>query len=1326
MAARARRRWRRWLLRGGAWLLAIAALTLFVAVVSVRSELAREYLRERLVAEISAYLDRPVTVEEADFSLLPPILELRGVTVAGPSAGDPPAVEIDRVRIEGAVLDLWHLRWGLRQVEVQRPRVFLEITPDGELNLPLLRAGGSGDLRIDTLLVEDGSFGLEERRWPLSFTVRDLRGRLVGDDPGSLHGQTTAAEVQVRLPLADAYDVDLTINGTVGPGRVTIEEARVEGEDVTLRAQGEVLWGRALERETGSADQTYRVDLQVASRGTMTFLDRVGYLDGELVGEVATEGAFTVVDGEWTYRGGARSSQLTWLGRRLENLSGVVRADREAVRLNLEQATYAGGVLSGWIVAGLDAPDYPVEADLSIQGLDLDRLLAAQKVSLQGFSSTIEGDFNYRCVHRARDEGSGWGQFEVYPRPGSGVALAGEVPLTIEAGVVSSQAVLLSAERQRVFFGGTYDLARSLGIFDYELESEDLAELSRLLLPYLGNAPRAGWVPQGGAGLAQGTLTLSSSDEPQLTARLDLRQVQTTEMLADSVRGSVQVAEGRVDNLSLEMTRGDGALLVTGSVYPEPGRAPERRAEVELDFDAVAWPLDEVGYFRGLGVPLTGPVSGRLSLIGDGEELAGSLRVTVAPARVAGLVVDEVRAELAWDSQSVDVRRLQVASPAGLAEVRGSWVPTTGALDFTAEASLDLALAPLAELAGGDLGGRVELAGTVGGSLGEPIVEAHAAVSDLAVRGRRVTTADDDGGVEALVRWDGHELVARGAVPGLLRFSGGGPLDSRAADLRVEVSSTELRGLAELATGRSFEGLAGQLAGVLRLEGPPAEPGRLRASLDLDRLRAGYRGLEVEQLEPVRVRWQDGEIELDSLYLGHRETDSELFLAGKVDPRLDSGLDLHLQGSVDTGWLAPLVHEIGWPEGLALPGRLDLLGRLGGAPSAPVFDGQGAIRLRPFVVPNLPQAVEGLEALVSFYPDRAELESLEARVGSGTLRARGTADLGTGWEVEGYRLYASADDLKLLLPDGWLQQGDAELWLSSSGEGRELQGLVQLEQARYLEDVDVGLAVALERLLQPQRQEVGSTNEWLAGTRLDVLIEAPRALRVRNSAANLRGDLDLELRGTLARPVLLGTVDLQPGGTLVYAGNEYRLERGLVTFANLYRTEPVVDLVATSRLRSYEVTLSLSGSPERLAVDVTSDPPLPRLDLIALVAGGQPVGRDARPALPGSSDEGQLDAGAFLYGQAASAVTERVNTLFGFDKFRIDPLPKGTGNTSSVRLTVGKRLSKDVFVTYSRDPSTTEEDILEAEWQVSSNLVLVFTQNGDGSFSVDALWDQRF
>ena len=93
--------------------------------------------------------------------------------------------------------------------------------------------------------------------------------------------------------------------------------------------------------------------------------------------------------------------------------------------------------------------------------------------------------------------------------------------------------------------------------------------------------------------------------------------------------------------------------------------------------------------------------------------------------------------------------------------------------------------------------------------------------------------------------------------------------------------------------------------------------------------------------------------------------------------------------------------------------------------------------------------------------------------------------------------------------------------------------------------------------------------------------------------------------------------------------------------------------------------------------------------------------------------------------QAASLIGARVGTLFGVDRLRIDPLTTGD-SVSAARVSVGKRLSRTVYVTYSVDPSSTAQQILEVEWKVSEQVTLVLTQNGDGSYALDTRWGKKF
>jgi translocation and assembly module TamB len=203
---------------------------------------------------------------------------------------------------------------------------------------------------------------------------------------------------------------------------------------------------------------------------------------------------------------------------------------------------------------------------------------------------------------------------------------------------------------------------------------------------------------------------------------------------------------------------------------------------------------------------------------------------------------------------------------------------------------------------------------------------------------------------------------------------------------------------------------------------------------------------------------------------------------------------------------------------------------------------------------------------------------------------------------------------------------------------------------------------------------------------------------------------------------MFGEVGLNNGGRLIYSGQEYIVERGSLNFANPYRIEPVLDLVATTDLREYDITLSLSGTPDRLQTEFVSNPPLAELEVMTLLTGGRDPGRGVSDQ-PTTGEE-SFAAESFLYGQATSLITGRFNRLFGLDQFRIDPLTGSSGDLSSARITVGKQLSRDLFATYSYDPSETEEQILELEWSISRSFVLVLTQNGDGTYAVDARWEK--
>ncbi len=172
----------------------------------------------------------------------------------------------------------------------------------------------------------------------------------------------------------------------------------------------------------------------------------------------------------------------------------------------------------------------------------------------------------------------------------------------------------------------------------------------------------------------------------------------------------------------------------------------------------------------------------------------------------------------------------------------------------------------------------------------------------------------------------------------------------------------------------------------------------------------------------------------------------------------------------------------------------------------------------------------------------------------------------------------------------------------------------------------------------------------------------------------------------------------------------------------------MIDLVARTEVRNYGITLTLAGTLERLNAQFSSDEGLADLEILALLATGQELQGQGRLRAPGERTESDVHASQLLASQAASLVSTRVGTLFGFDRFRIDPQPSPSGGAiGGVRLTVGKRISRDLFVTYTTNPSSSEEYLVRVEWQLSDKVLLVLTRDGKAdTFALDAEWEKRF
>jgi autotransporter translocation and assembly factor TamB len=213
----------------------------------------------------------------------------------------------------------------------------------------------------------------------------------------------------------------------------------------------------------------------------------------------------------------------------------------------------------------------------------------------------------------------------------------------------------------------------------------------------------------------------------------------------------------------------------------------------------------------------------------------------------------------------------------------------------------------------------------------------------------------------------------------------------------------------------------------------------------------------------------------------------------------------------------------------------------------------------------------------------------------------------------------------------------------------------------------------------------------------------------------------------------LGNVEINRGDML-FEGKRYLVTRGTIDFTNPTRIEPFFDVEAQTRVRvpgdTYQVSLRAVGTPSRVTFDLSADPPLPEVEILALLFSDVTPGRDVelRKYSGDVTPQQQMlrdRASRALTGTISSEVGRVVQQTFGVDTFEltpsfIDPNSQSARLDPAARVTIGQRLSDRLYLTYSRSMSqSTRNQIILLEYDQTDRLSWVFSRNEDRTYAVD-------
>jgi translocation and assembly module TamB len=508
--------------------------------------------------------------------------------------------------------------------------------------------------------------------------------------------------------------------------------------------------------------------------------------------------------------------------------------------------------------------------------------------------------------------------------------------------------------------------------------------------------------------------------------------------------------------------------------------------------------------------------------------------------------------------------------------------------------------------------------------------------------------------------------------------------------------------------------LGGQLTGhsavggTVTMQGPLRYPARWTLNGNVTDLAIEVEYAKLHNQDPVQFTYADQTVHIEPAHLVGEGTD--VTGHGSVHFVGAREIDLAADGQVDLKLLGSMVPD------LSASGLTTIHMNLGGTLSDPLPQGSIQIKNGSANYAGLPSGLSEMNGSLSFTRDRVHIDQLTARTGGGTLDLKGDATHYNG--QFNFNLTAVGKEVRLRYPPGVSSTATAELHWVGSRSASLVSGDVLVTKLAVTPGFDFGSYLERSR----QSAAITPANSRLYNVKLDVAVRTAPELQMKTAVARLSGDADLRLRGSVARPSVLGRADILEGDA-TFNGIKFRLERGDITFANPVAIEPQVNLQATTHVRNYDLDITVTGTPDRLTVNYRSEPPLPKSDIIALLALGR-TSEESEQLQQQSGQGGFTDqATNLIISQAInSTVSSRMQKLFGVSRIKIDPQGLTTETNPTARgpqVTIEQQFANNITLTYSTNVSQSSQQIIQGEYYVNRNVSIVGTRDQNGVVSFD-------
>lgn len=714
-------------------------------------------------------------------------------------------------------------------------------------------------------------------------------------------------------------------------------------------------------------------------------------------------------------------------------------------------------------------------------------------------------------------------------------------------------------------------------------------------------------------------------------------------------------------------------------------------------------------------LPIHGAVNSTLALKGPFGALEGRADFEAFDGDMWGQKWDRGKGTVLFLADSLGLREITAYTGDGYAQASGDLVYDSD--DYNVEfhaRNLPLEQIEAFKQLGLQLTGVGDVDGNGGGSFDKPRLSAEARIKNLVYEGElygdvsgkvALNLGKIDVSATGVARGIPSTVTGEINLDGKVPFHGEFDIQKFPLEILTHTYSPETTDITGLVGGKF------SLSGTLN----PANVSDMSGFLDV--IQIDLKGLKLKEVHPAAIKLSNDVIEIsDGQYTGDYTSVS---LSGKIYPRDNVRLDLTLKSEIGLELLSS------WDSSITAHGTTRANIAIAGTIHEPALTGILEIKDGFFRHYSFPNSLSDISALITFKNRNISLQSLSANSSGGKLTAGGTATL-KGYSFSSYRFDIFADQIRVNYPVGLKSTVSGELHLQTNQEASYLVGDINMLQGLYTESFEATPDV-FGTARVPTFAGLAGAVSTSGDIKLDVHIHSDENLMVKNNFANIQSSANCDLIGTFDDPVLIGRLEVRKG-TITFQNHDYNVVRGSLDLRNPYRTEPYLNFVADTKIREYTITLNFNGTFERIFHQLTSDPPLPKDDIYALLG----VGRTQHELQGAGATDAQTlfigeEISRFITSPITSPFEKGFRKAFGLQKFTIDPVYIQSSQVAAARLTLQKDVSTDFTVTYSTNLFTgNQQQLILLNYQLTDQVQVTASRDELSRYGVDLLVTKTF